>query len=68
MSRMVNVDDLVDAHDVAALLGLAQANSVYLYQRRHADMPKPVFERGARRAKLWLRSEIVAWHTNRSAN
>lgn len=66
MDRMVNVDDLVDAHEVAALLGLAQANSVYLYQRRHEDMPKPIYERGPRRAKLWLRSEVLAWHRKRT--
>jgi predicted DNA-binding transcriptional regulator AlpA len=60
MGRQVDVDDLVDAHEVAILLGLAQPNSVYLYQRRHPEMPRPVVDRGPRRAKLWLQSEIIA--------
>lgn len=61
MGRYVDVDDLVDAHEVAELLGLAHANSVYLYQRRYPDMPRPVVDRGPRRAKLWLRSEVEVW-------
>jgi len=61
MGRRVDVDDLIEAHDVAALLGLSQANNVHLYQRRYPDMPRPVLDRGGRRANLWLRSEIQAW-------
>jgi predicted DNA-binding transcriptional regulator AlpA len=66
MGRLVDIDDLVDAHDVAALLGLAQVTSVHLYQRRYPAMPRPVLDRGGRRARLWLRSEIVAWQEDRS--
>lgn len=61
MGRLVDVDDLIDAHDVAELLHLAQSNSVYLYQRRYPDMPRPVFAPGRYRAQLWLRSEIIDW-------
>ncbi len=61
MGRQVDLDDLVDAHEVAELLGVSHANSVYLYQRRYADMPRPVLEHGPRRAKLWLRSEVQDW-------
>lgn len=61
MGRHVDIDDLVDAHEVAELLGLAHTNSVYLYMRRYQDMPRPVLDRGGRRAKLWLRSEIEDW-------
>ena len=68
MGRLVDVDDLVDAHEVARLLGLAQSNSVYLYQRRYVDMPRPVLDRGGRRARLWLRSEIKAWDERRATN
>jgi predicted DNA-binding transcriptional regulator AlpA len=67
MGRKVDVDDLADAHAVAALLGLAQANNVFLYQKRYPDMPKPIYQPGARRAQLWLRSEIIAWQAARSA-
>lgn len=65
MGRMVDVDDLVDAHEVALLLGLAQPNSVFTYQRRYPDMPSPVYKPGARRAQLWLKSEIEAWAATR---
>ena len=65
MGRNVDVDDLADAHDVAAILGLAQPNSVHLYQRRYAEMPRPVLDRGGRRARLWLRSEIEVWARTR---
>lgn len=65
MGQHVDLDDLVDAHDVAELLGLTHPNSVHTYQRRYPEMPKPVYERGGRRARLWLRSEIVAWRDHR---
>jgi predicted DNA-binding transcriptional regulator AlpA len=66
MGRMVDVDDLADAHEVAQLLGLAHANTVHQYQRRYPDMPKPIYQPGGRRAQLWLRSEIAAWAEGRS--
>jgi predicted DNA-binding transcriptional regulator AlpA len=61
MGRQIDLDDLADAHDVAKLLGLAHSTSVYLYQRRYPDMPRPVLDRGGRRARLWLYSEVNAW-------
>lgn len=61
MSPIVRTEDLVDATDVAALLGLAHRNSVTVYQRRYADMPRPVIDMGRGRAKLWLRQEIERW-------
>lgn len=65
MGRNVDVDDLVDAHGVAALLGLSHPNTVIQYQHRHEDMPAPAIDLGERRVKLWLRSEIVAWARER---
>lgn len=61
MTPLVRTEDLVDAHGVADLLGLSHRNSVSLYQRRYADMPRPVVELGSGRIKLWLRSEIESW-------
>lgn len=61
MGRKVDIDDLLDARGVAAILGLSHANTVSQYQQRHADMPKPALDLGKRRVKLWLRPEIVAW-------
>ena len=59
MSRMVDIDDLVDAHGVAAALGLSHPNTVSVYQHRYEDMPRPVIDLG--RVKLWLRPEIEEW-------
>lgn len=61
--RRVDVDDLVDAAEVAQLLGLSQRNTVHLYLRRYPDMPRPVIDR--RGIRLWLRSEIVQWDKKR---
>jgi predicted DNA-binding transcriptional regulator AlpA len=67
MGRKVDVDELVDATDVARILGLANPTSVHVYSARYSDMPLPVIDRGPRRAKLWLRSEVVEWHRRRKA-
>jgi glutathione-regulated potassium-efflux system ancillary protein KefG len=65
VARRIDVNDLIDAYEVAALLGLAHRNTVSGYQRRYSDMPRPVVDMGRGRCKLWLRSEIVAWDTMR---
>ncbi len=61
MERRLDRDDLVDAQAVADMLGLAQRNTVSLYQRRYSDMPRPVIDLGRGRCKMWLRSEIRDW-------
>jgi predicted DNA-binding transcriptional regulator AlpA len=65
MCPMVNTDDLCDAHEVAALLGLSHANSVSGYLRRYDDLPRPVVQMGRGRPALWLRPEIEAWSARR---
>jgi predicted DNA-binding transcriptional regulator AlpA len=65
MGRRVDVDDLIDSRAVAELLGLAQLNTVSGYQRRYAEMPRPVVDMGRGRCKLWLRSEVKAWAKSR---
>jgi glutathione-regulated potassium-efflux system ancillary protein KefG len=64
---MVNTEDLCDAHEVAAVLGLTHSTSVSGYLRRYQDMPRPVIDLGVGRARLWLRSDIAAWATRRRA-
>jgi len=49
------------AVEVAERLGLAHRNTVSLYQRRYADMPRAVVDLGPGRPKLWLKSEIDRW-------
>ena len=66
MSPLVRTEDLIDARAVAEILGLAQPNSVSLYQRRYTDMPRPVVNLGPKRPLLWLRPEIVRWAERRS--
>src|SRR4051794_22923099 len=39
MSPTVRTEDLIDAQEVADLLGLAQRNSVTTYLRRYPEMP-----------------------------
>ena len=66
MGRTVDTDELIDAQGVADLLGLAQRNTVSLYQRRYPDMPRPVVDLGRGRCKMWLRREIRDWDRGRS--
>ena len=68
VSQRVDLADLIDALDVAQILGLSQSNSVYLYLNRYPEMPRPVVDRGPRRAKLWLRSEVEAWQRARTSS
>jgi len=65
MGKKVDTDELIDAQGVADMLGLAQRNTVSLYQRRYPEMPRPVVDLGSGRCKMWLRSEIAAWSTAR---
>ena len=70
MGRKVDVDDLIDAQEVAKILGLAHRNTVSEYQRRYPAMPRPVVDRRDGRLKLWLRPELETWanhHRQRSA-
>jgi predicted DNA-binding transcriptional regulator AlpA len=57
----IDTDDLLDTQGVAEILGLSHRNTVLQYQARYDDMPRPVFDLGKGRVKLWLRSEITAW-------
>jgi predicted DNA-binding transcriptional regulator AlpA len=65
MSPLVRTEDLIDAREVAEILGLAQPNSVSLYQRRYPDMPRPILNLGPKRPLLWLRPEIEGWASGR---
>lgn len=65
MGRAVDTDDLIDAQGVADMLGLAQRNTISLYQRRYPDMPRPVVDLGRGRCKMWLRPEIAEWSSTR---
>ena len=61
MSQKIDTEDLLDTQGVADILGLAHRNTVTQYQRGYSDMPRPVFDLGPGRVKLWLRPEIEGW-------
>jgi predicted DNA-binding transcriptional regulator AlpA len=54
----VNTEDLIDANDVARMLGLAHRNTVSQYLHKYPDMPRPVIDLGGSRARLWIRQDI----------
>ena len=62
---LVATEDLIDAQEVARLLGLSQRNSVSLYLKKYTDMPRPVIDLGPNRPRLWLRPEIESWLVRR---
>lgn len=64
MRKLVSLTDLLDAKEVAAVLGLSHRNSVTTYTRKYADFPAPVFAKG--RCRLWARQDIVGWRRSRA--
>lgn len=68
MSPKVDTEDLIDAQGVADVLDLSHRNTVSQYQRRYADMPRPVVDLGEGRVKLWLRPDIERWAAEQAAH
>ena len=65
MSPTIRTEDLIDAQDVARILGLSHRNTVSQYLRLYAEMPRPVLDLGRGRPRLWLRPEVEAWAATR---
>lgn len=65
MGKKVDVDDLLDAKDVADMLGLSSPRAVAVYASR--GLPEPIIDRGPNTAKLWLRQDIEAWLLSKSS-
>jgi predicted DNA-binding transcriptional regulator AlpA len=61
MPRALQADDLIDANDVAAAIGLRHRNSVATYLSRYPDFPRPVVVTGGGRCRLWSRSDVNEW-------
>jgi predicted DNA-binding transcriptional regulator AlpA len=61
MGRKVDLDDLMDATDVANLIGVTNANVVGVYRRRYDDFPPPVWASRGGRCQLWVRADVEAW-------
>lgn len=64
VGKKVDVDDLLDAKDVADMLGLSSPRAVAVYASR--GLPEPIIDRGPNTAKLWLRQDIEAWLLSKS--
>jgi AcrR family transcriptional regulator len=62
ISTTEDLDALIDAGEVAAILGLAHRNSVSTYRSRYLDFPAGRPAPGGGRSRLWTREEILAWH------
>ena len=61
--RRVNPDNLINAREVARILGLSRATAVAVYRRRYDDFPEPVVRKG--QCTLWVRADIIAWYRSR---
>lgn len=57
--------DLLDANEVAALLGLAHRQAVTTYRRRYDDFPPPFVEKPSGNCTLWLRQDVEQWARDR---
>jgi predicted DNA-binding transcriptional regulator AlpA len=60
VGKKVDVDDLIDATEVARLAGFKSPTAVSVYLSRGV-LPPPVVDRGANRLRLWLRQDIQRW-------
>lgn len=66
MGKKVDVDDLIDAREVAHMLGLSSPRAVAVYSSR--GLPEPIIDRGPNTAKLWLRQDIERWIKEREVS
>jgi hypothetical protein len=70
MGRLVDLDDLIDAGEVAELCGLANRNVVSANWGKRVgvwrDFPVPVIDRPP--SRFWLRQEVQAWDDDRKRN
>jgi predicted DNA-binding transcriptional regulator AlpA len=60
----VEVGDLLNATEVAEVLGLSHRTAIATYRSRYPDFPTPVMTKG--KCVLWLRADIRAWATARA--
>jgi predicted DNA-binding transcriptional regulator AlpA len=65
VAAKVDPDDLIDTHEIAALLGLSSPRAVSVYRSRYATFPQPLIDRGTGRCLLWLRADVETWAKGR---
>lgn len=65
MSTGIDLDDLVDRNEIAALLGVgptAISNYVARTSDKHPPFPEAVITRSRGRFRLWDIEDVVRWH------
>jgi predicted DNA-binding transcriptional regulator AlpA len=62
---MIDTDDLVDATEVAELLGLSSGRAISVYRARYDDFPEPVVVKAKGRLLLWRRQDVRLWGEGR---
>lgn len=65
MGRKVDLADIIDAGDVAQMIGLTHRASVRTYRKRYPDFPEPVKVLSGGRCLMWLRSDVERWLVSR---
>jgi hypothetical protein len=59
MGRMVDVDNLVGASEIAERLAVRHVETVHAWRRRYSDFPKPVAQ--LRLAMVWAWPDVETW-------
>jgi predicted DNA-binding transcriptional regulator AlpA len=65
VTTKIDPADLLDAGEVATVLGLTKRTSVSVYRGRYPDFPPPIVAKNSGKCDLWLRGEIEAWAAGR---
>ena len=60
----MDLNDLLDAAEVAELLGLAHRQAVSTYRARYDDFPAPVLEKPSGKCVLWRRQDVQIWQAS----
>lgn len=70
MTHVAKIDpaDLLDASEVATLLGLGKRTSVSVYRGRYPDFPPPIIAKNSGKCDLWFRTDIEQWNRARSTS
>ena len=66
VATLIDPADLLDAGEVAEMLGLSRRQAVSTYRARYSDFPQPIVTKASGKCVLWLRAEIEAWAGSRA--
>lgn len=63
----IDTSDLLDAGEVADLLGLARRQAVSTYRARYEDFPAPIVSKNSGMCDLWSRADVEQWKAGRKS-